>query len=457
MAHAKIAPARLAAFDILLRIEGGDGHSDELLRSRQVEILSEADKNLCTNLVMGTLRWQIALDAKVRASLSRPDNKLTDEVLIALRLGAFQLLHLDRIPAHAAIGESVEMAKRGGNKYAAGMVNAVLRKVAAAPRADVPADRAFTSAAELAAELAHPAWMVERWVARYGLEAATKICRFDQEIAPATVRLFGEDIEETEGALKSEGVELVPAEFLAQARRVVKGNVTTTVAYRKGLVRIQDEGSQLVAELTGNGTRILDCCAAPGGKTAILVERNPAAEIIACDVSARRTEQMKGLLRGLEGAGQVRFQVADAAKASFREEFDLVLCDVPCSGTGTLARNPEIRHRINDAAILRQQERQIAILLGALQALKKGGRLLYSTCSLEPEENEAVVSACLAQREGYRVVPLEAELDRIAANTACSAAGAISLREHAFADGYLRTLPGVQNCDGFFAAMIERL
>jgi 16S rRNA (cytosine967-C5)-methyltransferase len=453
MRASPIAPARLAAFEILSRIAAGSGHSDELLRTRQVDALSVADRNLCTNLVMGTLRWQSGIDARVSALLSRPRNAMHEDVRLALRLGAFQLLHLDRIPIHAAIGESVELAKRSESKYAAGMVNAVLRKLAAAPR--IPLPERLANAGEVAAAYAHPAWLVERWANNYGLEAAQKICRFDQEPAPATVRLFGSDAAECEEALKREGVELAPGQFLTQARRVLKGDVTATVTYQSGRVRIQDEGSQLIAELAGTGERILDCCAAPGGKTAILAERNPDAEITACDVSARRLEQMKGLRRGLPGASRVKFQVADAAALNFENAFDLVLCDAPCSGTGTIARNPEIRQRVNDASLLRHQRRQSEILRSALGAVRSGGRLLYSTCSLEPEENEAVIAACMQEQREFHVSPLEPELGRMVATGATTEECAALLRI-SFAGNFLRILPGDLVCDGFFAAMIER-
>lgn len=454
MKAAPIAPARLAAFEILSRIAKGDGHSDELLRTRQVDALSAPDRNLCTNLVMGTLRWQSAIDARVSTFLSRPKNPLHDDVRLALRLGAFQLLYLDRIPAHAAIGESVELAKRSESKYAAGMVNAVLRKVAAASLIALP--ESFSDAGEVAAACAHPLWLVERWVARYGLDAASRVCRFDQEAADRTVRLFGASPTQVEEALAREGVELAPGRFLTRARRVTKGDVTATVTYKNGLVRIQDEGSQLVAELAGSGNKILDCCAAPGGKTAILAERNGDAEITACDVSARRLEQMKGLLRGLAGTARVRFEVADAARGSFDGGFDLVLCDVPCSGTGTIARNPEIRHRVSEASIQRHQQKQIEMLRGAMGAVKIGGRIVYATCSLEPEENEAVVAACIKERSEFRVVPLTDELERLLATGAVTTEGEAALKASAFSAEFLRTLPGVQDCDGFFAAMIVR-
>ena len=390
-----IAPARSAAFAILLKVEQNAGHCDELLRSELVDRLSQADRNLCTNLVMGTLRWQIALDARINALLARPDTRLDDEVRIALRLGVFQMLYLDRIPSHAAVMDSVELVKHSGHAFASGMVNAILRKIAVAPAIEPPTS--FANPAELAAAHAHPAWMVERWALRYGMEKAAAICSFDQEQPATCVRLVSES---AEAELLAEGIELASGAFLAKARRVVRGDVTATVTYRNGGVRIQDEGSQLVAELAGKGENILDCCAAPGGKTAILAERNPKSSLLACDVSRRRLDEMRGLLRNLRGA-RISYETCDAAKLPYDKIFDLVLCDVPCSGTGTIARNPEIRHRLEPAEFSRQHSRQVAILLAATRALKPGGRLVYASCSLEPEENESVIQDCLSGRPEY--------------------------------------------------------
>jgi 16S rRNA (cytosine967-C5)-methyltransferase len=442
-----IAPARSAAFEILVKIERNEGHCDELLRAGSIDRLSQPDRNLCTNLVMGTLRWQIALDARINELLARPDTRLEDEVRIALRLGVFQMLHLDRIPSHAAVMDSVELVKYSGHEFASGMVNAVLRKIAVAAPVEGPAT--FKDAAEVAAVYAHPVWMVERWALRYGLEKATEICKFDQEQPPATIRLVGDGAEE---ALTAEGVELAPGAFLSRARKVIKGDVTATVTYRNGGVRIQDEGSQLVAELAGRGENILDCCAAPGGKAAILAERNAKSVLLACDVSRRRLDEMRGMLRNARGA-RISYETVDAAKLAYDKQFDLVLCDVPCSGTGTIARNPEIRHRLEPAEFARQHSRQVAILLAGMRALKAGGRLIYASCSLEPEENESVMQDCLSGRPEFAEIDLGERLQALVAEGAMHAGSDAGLLDK----GRLRTLPGVHPCDGFFAAVIERI
>ena len=438
----RVVPARAAAFSILLKVATTDAHSDELLRSREVDALSAQDRGLTTTLVLGTLRRQLALDAQVLALLSRPEAKLTPVVQVALRLGAYQLRYLDRIPAHAAIGESVELVKQAGEKFAAGMVNAVLRKLAKEPvRAG--------AGGLLAEEFAHPQWMVERWERIYGADAARAICAFDQEPAAVSIRLVHP---EAERALVEEGVELAQGEFVTAARRVVKGDVVRSRAFRDGWVRIQDEGSQLVAELAGHGARILDVCAAPGGKTAILAERNPKAAITAFDVSKRRLDAMRRSLAD----ERIEYVVQDATAMELEPDYDLVLCDVPCSGTGTIGRNPEIRFRVDERDLARQHARQVKILARSLEGLAPGGRLLYSTCSLEQEENEAVVADVLARKSGWAGAPLKDEILRLEREGVLHAAGAATLRASALREGCLRTLPGVHPCDGFFAALIVR-
>ena len=438
----KVAPARAAAFEILLKVATTDAHSDELLRSREVNALSAQDRALATTLVLGTLRWQLKLDAQIRPLLSRPGAKLAPAVETALRLGAFQLFYLDRIPAHAAVGESVELVWQAGETHAAGMVNAVLRKLVRLPRN-------ATQPESLAEEFAHLRWMVERWERFYGHDAARAICAFDQEPAAICVRLVHPDAEQ---ALANEGVELAAGEFLAAARRVVRGDVARSEAFRRGWVRIQDEGSQLIAELAGHGKNILDTCAAPGGKTAILAERNPGAAILAQDASKKRLDAMRENFSD----SRIRFALQDAAAMELRAEYDLILCDVPCTGTGTIARNPEIRFRVNEAEIARQHDRQVKILSRALEGLAPGGRLLYSTCSLEPEENETVVAECLERRSQYRLVALDEALAQLEREGAINSEGLRQLRGTALRGDFLRTIPGIHRCDGFFAALFER-
>jgi len=432
----KITPARAVAFEILTLVGENKGHSDELLHSPRTAALSTEDRNLATALVMGVLRWQIALDARLAKLLARPDQRLAGPVALALRMGAFQLLHMDRIPAHAVLNESVEMCRAAGQPHAAGMVNAVLRKLAAAQK---PGTRIFESPAGFAERLGHPLWLVERWVAAYGRDLALAICEYDQREPHAGSLLPGPP---------GDAIEPPP-----------------TAAHPSHAVPQMDDGSRLVAELAsaalpstaGRTPHVWDCCAAPGGKTLMLALRLPSAKILASDVSARRLAHTAARLRRYTYAQHVRCEVADAATAvETNPEFDLILCDVPCSGTGTLARNPEIRHRLRVEDLIRQATRQRDILRGAVQRLAPGGRIVYSTCSLEPEENERVIEAVTSEA-GLRRLSVEPFLTDLTGTGALDGDIAANLVASAVSGGALRTLPGVHPCDGFFAAILERM
>lgn len=441
-----VSASRAAAFDILLRVERHSAYASELLHSRRYEELSTADHGLCTELVMGVLRWRSALDTAIEEFASQPLAKLDLEVLVALRLGAYQLDWLERVPARAAIYESVELVKRARKRSAAGFVNALLRKLAAESGALRPtASPHDVTARSLATAYAHPEWLVERWIGQYGTEQASRICVHDQQVPVTAIRLRAPGAEEELGEA---GIELTPGAFLACARRVARGDVTRTPAFREGRVAIQDEASQLVAALVGRGQRILDCCAAPGGKTSVLADCNPDSQIIAADLHPQRAR----LLRRLVRADNVHVIAAGAEQLPVAGEFDRVLADVPCSGTGTLARNPEIKWRLRPEDLADLHVRQLAIGRSAVAHLVAGGRLVYSTCSLEREENQAVVEELQATIPGIRLLDCRSELQ------ALQQSGELTWQNlDSITDGpFLRTLPGVHPCDGFFAAMIEK-
>jgi 16S rRNA (cytosine967-C5)-methyltransferase len=415
----------LAAFQILERVEQGSAHSDDLLHGYLLSSLSQEDRDLTTALVMGTLRWQIALDARVSPLLQRPDLALAEAVRIVLRLGAFQLLYLDRIPAHAALNESVELVREAGHPHAAGMVNAILRKLASAP---APRKPLHETTAVFAERLGHPLWLAERWVKNYGREAAIAICQFDQQEPPC-----GELFAPRPSGAEGEASALLPR---------------------------MDDGSRLVAEIAAAAhaepKRIWDCCAAPGGKTLILAHRHSQAELLATDANARRLKALAERLQREAPEARTKTLVAEAeALPQDAGSFDLILCDVPCSGTGTMARNPEIRHRLRVAEFSRQAARQQAILAAAMARLAPEGRLVYSTCSLEPEENEEIVEIVLAGSKGrYTRVSVDPWVAKLKSDGVLAASADLgqSLRE-----GHLRTLPGYGfHGDGFFATILAR-
>jgi 16S rRNA (cytosine967-C5)-methyltransferase len=453
-----VSPARAAAFDILLRVERESSYASELLHSRAYDRLTVVDHSLTTELVMGVLRWRTLLDSKIAGSSAQPLFKLDLEILTALRLAVYQLGWLSRIPARAAINESVELVKRARKRSAASFVNAVLRKLAASvfPNDEVHlASISDASAEALADTSAHPLWLVKRWAGAYGLETAANICRHNQSVPVTAIRLRRP---EAEDLLRAEGIELASGAFLATARRVEHGDVTQTKAFRAGLCVIQDEASQLVAALVGAGERILDCCAAPGGKTLAIADRNPNAKIAAVEFHPGRTRLLRRLLRAADPATDgemdaIRVIAADARNLPFATKFDRVLADVPCSGTGTLSRNPEIKWRLKPEDLADLQMRQVAILRSAVAQVEAGGRVIYSTCSLEREENEYVIERCLEERSLFRLLDCRTELERLQQEGELIWPDIFSLTR----GPYLRTLPGVHPCDGFFAAILEKI
>jgi 16S rRNA (cytosine967-C5)-methyltransferase len=444
-----VSPARAAAFDILLRVEEQDAYASELLHSEPCADLSTLDQSLATELVMGVLRWRSAIDDALAAVSVQSLARLDPEVLTALRLGAYQLGWLDRVPARAAIYESVELVKRERKRSAAPFANAILRKLADRPEQIHGHEQTLWAAADpqsIAKTSAHPLWLVERWTAQFGAEISARVAAFDQEHPVTAIRLRDPS---AEPALRAEGIEVAPGSLLVSARRVSAGDITKTKAYADGRIAIQDEASQLVAVLVGRGSRILDCCAAPGGKTWSIADRNPDATVVAVELHARRAE----LVRKRVAAANVQVITGDIRELPTGDLFDRVLVDVPCSGTGTIARNPEIKWRLRQEDLSDLHPRQVDILRAAAQHLSPGGLLVYSTCSLEREEDEQVVSEVLATDSSLLVQDANAQLDRLRQSDELAPhfSPASIVR-----GAYIRTIPGVQPTDGFFVAILQK-
>jgi 16S rRNA (cytosine967-C5)-methyltransferase len=437
-----VSPARNAAFNILLGVERESAYAVELLHSGLLDELSPVDRNLTTEIVMGVLRWRSVLDETIARLSFTPFRKLDFEVLTALRMGIYQKQFLTKIPAHASVNETVELVKHARKASAAGLVNAVMRKVKSA--AYDPHVSKLSGLDYLSSALAHPRWLAERWISYFGDEVAQKICEYDQRIPETVVRL---STREDESLLVEQGIQLGPAVMMANARTVTSGDASATEMFRAAKVAIQDEGSQLIAALVGKGRRILDCCAAPGGKTAAMATRLPEAEIVATELHPHRAT----LLRRLASQKNVEVVTADALALPYGADFDRVLADVPCSGTGTLARNPEIKWKLKPDDLLDLQSRQIAILKAAMRHVSPGGRLVYSTCSLEPEENKQVIAACLPNSD-FKIIPVKTELERL------QDSGELVWKDidELISGDFLRTIPGVHPCDGFFAAVLEK-
>ena len=449
-----ISPARAAAFDILLRIERESSYASELLHSETHKHLSTADHALTTELVMGVLRWRARLDDEVTSASSQPLSRLDLEILISLRLALYQFRWLDRIPARAALHESVELVKRARKRSAAPFVNAVLRKLSNNPLcSSVPPVVSKQSPEALAAAWSHPLWLVERWTNDYGLAVAEAICRHDQSIPKTSIRLRSP---EAEPSLQSEKITLANGALLSTARSVRSGDITKSRAFRTGEIVIQDEASQLVAALLGQTlpqeSRILDCCAAPGGKTLAIADQNPEAGITAAELHSHRARLLQRLLTAAKAHAKIEVITADVRHLPLVAPFDRILADVPCSGTGTLARNPEIKWRLAPDDLSELHDRQLSILCSALAHVAPKGRLIYSTCSLEKEENQNVVELALAENKSFHLVDCSSELENLRAVGQLTWPDPSSLTR----GPYLRTIPGIHPCDGFFAAILEK-
>ena len=455
-----ISPARRIAFEVLCRVASQGAYASELLHTRLNDRISRADAALSTELTLGILRWQRLLDFLLERNLARPAERLDLEVLIALRLGLYQLRFLERVPAHAAVDQSVELVKRAQKYSAAGLVNAVLRRASADAKVSGKALLALLPASASFAERcgilhSHPTWLVERWIARYGkdrcimlLEANNRPARLSCAVADA------ESVATVEQSLREGGFESLPGRWLRTTLALSGGNLTSAEAFRQGKITLQDEASQMVAHLVDArpGQIALDLCSAPGGKTLILARTVGAGGmVIAADLYDHRLRSVQEQL-ARTGAGNVTLLALDAtAPLPFQAKFSRILVDAPCSGTGTLARNPEIRWRLDPQDLANAHMRQTAMLRQALALLAPGGRLVYATCSLEAEENEEVVRDALSGDLQVHVAPgaADALLPHLRQGVPAD-----SLFDR---DGFFRTFPPESGTDGFFAAALERV
>ena len=443
-------PARQVAFTILLRVETQASYATELLHGPLTADLSEQDAALSTELVLGTLRRQATLDFIAQQFTPRKWASLDPEVRVALRLGFYQLRFLTRIPPRAAVHETVELVKLSGKRSAAGLVNAILRKGAEVELASLRSS-SISDSAWAAIETSHPAWLLARWERRYGREAALSLARANNQ-PPATclrLNLQSNNFSVIESQLRTEGVALCPGKFLRDCREVSQGNITRAEAYRRGTIVTQDEASQIIPYLLDvhEGQSVLDLCAAPGNKTAQLAQRTgPSGQVIAGDLHWHRLRAMPSL----PPDSRVWKVALDGCRPlPFRECFDRILVDAPCSGTGTLRRHPEIKWRLKPSDLADLSQKQARLLDGAAAALQPGGRMVYSTCSLEKEENQDVIERFLEAHTEFCLRPLREDASRLQAFFLPSATWSLE-------KDFLGTFPDRDGTDGFFAAILVK-
>lgn len=478
-----VSVARKIAFDVLLRVESESAYASELLHASLTPDVKPSDAALATEITMGVLRWRRLLDFLLDRQLKKSIARLDLAVAIALRIGLYQLRYLEKVPARAAVNESVELVKRARKTSAASLVNAVLRGVSASAKS--PIESVLPETVSLAERLgiahSHPTWMIERWLARSGESSVTALLEANNRVPRLAFALHDpENRDEILGSLDPAGLAVEPGRLLKEAFVASGGNIARSEAFRSGQISIQDEASQSVPQLLGvhPGDHVLDLCAAPGGKTFALARAaGPNGLVVAGELHEHRLRFMQAQLvrlrmkaaesgghgRGHKGApcGEPRNIAAavdlvalDAVQPlPFSDFFDRILVDAPCSGTGTLARHPEIRWRLKPEQLREFHSLQVKLVRAALARLAAGGRLVYSTCSMEPEENELVIAEVLDSDTSVQWASSVESVQILAPHLAPG----IAPKTLFDANGSFRTSPATQGTDGFFAAALTRL
>ena len=446
------APARTAAYHALLAVTAGTQDLPFALAQSRRTLTDDRDRALTAEIVTGTMRWLRSLDFLVEHFAQRPPRKIDRQVLTILRLSIYQLLHLDRVPASAVVDDAVDLTRAARKPSATGFVNAVLRtllrqrhKLPLPARPDTP-DR-DAQMAYLGLTHSHPDWLAARWLDRHGFEATEAWVQFNNATPALTVRVntLRARVDEAMAALAADGIETEPTRFAPDGLVVTSGNPLRRA--QDGLVFVQDEASQLVALVVGAqpGEQVLDLCASPGGKTmALAAAMQDQGAIVATDVRPRRIVLLQETV-GVGGATSVSVQQVPATGAlPFAATFDRVLVDAPCSGLGTIRRDPDIRWRRSAQDLPALASQQVMLLERAAPTVRVGGRLVYATCSSEPEENEQVVDRFRAAHPEWTLVDLRSV--------------PLPGHVHLLVDdrGMFRTLPFRDGLEAFFAAALQR-
>ncbi|HWK90553.1 MAG TPA: 16S rRNA (cytosine(967)-C(5))-methyltransferase RsmB [Longimicrobium sp.] len=436
MAHGRVTPPRRVALEVLVRVRAGD------LADRALDFagarLEPRDRAWTQELVYGTLRLRGRIDHLIGALVKGGVERLEPDVLDVLRLGAYQLLEMGSVPPYAAVSQSVDLVRDAGAPRAAGLVNGVLQNLQRRRETIRFPDFARDPAAHLATWGSHPRWLVERWIARWGSDEARALVEANNQRPELYLRPLGISADEARARLGAAGIAAEPVDFAPESLRVQPpagaGEALAAVP-----AVVQDPAAALVVRYAAvpEGATVLDVCAAPGGKSLGLAER--AAHVVAADLSWRRLHRVAENAARVGWGGRVGAVVADGRHAPFRSA-DVVLLDAPCTGTGTLRRHPDGRWRVgpDDLDALAELQRELIDAAGAL--VRPGGWLVYSTCSLEPEENEVQVEQFLARNPGWTLDPAEGAVDPSLLDT----------------EGRLCVLPQRQGVDGAFAARLRR-
>ncbi len=404
---------RIAAAWVLDRVLASHAPIDTFLASALARF-DERDQGLLTELALGSLRWLRLLDHVVTRAANRQLEDIEPALRSPLRIAVYQLLFLDRVPAHAAVHEAVEQVHQLSHRGAAGFVNAVLRRIARAPRlADWPVEEA-DPVRRLGIELSHPDFLVRRWLERFGEDETRALLAANNHQRPLQLLAFRDrgGRELLAEQLIDSGIEVEPTPLSALGLTVRGGQPLLTEAFRRGDFYVQDDASQASALIPPPrpGERILDAAAAPGGKSFSLLAWEPTVQVTLADISPSRFATLAANLRRLDR--RLPGLIGDAGAPPFSDtaRFDRVVLDLPCTGTGTLRKNPELKWRISEAEIGRLADQALRLLTGSAPLIVPGGLLVAITCSLESEENEEVISRFLAARPDFAPLDLGGKL-----------------------------------------------
>lgn len=441
---------REVALDILLKIEKDQAYSNLLLnQSINKEDINDKDVGLLTEIVYGTIQRQNTLDYYVKHFVKGKFSKLDQWVLVLLRLSLYQIVFLDRVPERAIVHEAVEIAKKKGHKGISAMVNGILRSFI---REGIPSVENINDPLEqMSLKFSHPKWLIERWLKQFGQEKTEQIC--ETNAIPPTVtarinRIKTENIDKVIELLKNERIEAEVGDLTLDGIKVVKGTLPNSQLFKEGWLTIQDESSMLVARALDPkpGMTVLDSCAAPGGKTTHIAERmNNQGMVYALDLHKHKVKLIEEQAKRLN-LSIIKTLATDSRKANevFEDNsFDCILVDAPCTGLGVIRRKPDIKWQKNVEDIEKISLIQTAILAAVAPLLKQGGRLVYSTCTIDTEENEFIVKSFLEQHQQFKVDnSLKERLPKKVQNLVNN--------------GMLRLLPSDFQTDGFFiASMIK--
>jgi 16S rRNA (cytosine967-C5)-methyltransferase len=446
-----LSTSREAAFAVLNRAEAADAFVSVLLHRTLARLaLSPADRALATAITLGVLRHRARLDYALAPILDRNLDDLPPAIRTILRMGAFQILDLDRVPASAATSEAVRLAHAHGHKGTARLVNAVLRRLASSGMPELP-DSAGDPVGHLAVTTSHPRWLLERWVQRWGLDEVEALARTNAQPAPSTLRVntLRATRDQILAALVGRGVDARPG-LVEDAVRTYGSSDLRIPLIEQGLAAPQDEGSMLVGIAVDAAPEdvIIDACAGTGGKSMHMAAMmGNRGKILACDIHPAKVAALARRTAAL-GVTVVEADVVDAREIGRRwaRHADAVLVDAPCSGLGTIRRRPEIKWRARPDSLPRHSAQQIEILAGAAGAVRPGGHLVYSVCSLEPEEGPAVVDRFLAAAPEFEWAPFGPRFPREVSGMAVAARR----------DGEAELMPHRHDTDGFYIARLRR-